>query len=65
MRNVAKKTLDQKATLAEKNLSKTIRYFEKKGIPVYWKLDAEANIIVITTDLKVAKEKGCTRALFS
>ena len=60
-----KKRLDKKASLAEKNLAKTIRYFEKKGIPVYWKLDAEANIIVITTDLKVAKEKGCTRALFS
>jgi len=59
---VAKKTLDKKASLAERNLAKTIRHFEKIGIHVYWKLDAEGNIIAITTDPKVAKEKGCTRA---
>ena len=57
-----KRRLDKKASLAEKNLAKTIRYFEKIGIPVYWKLDAEGNIIAITTDPRLAKEKGCTRA---
>ncbi len=59
---MAKKKLGDKASLAEKNLAKTIRHFEKIGIHVYWKLDTEGNIIAITTDPRVAKEKGYTRA---
>ncbi len=62
MKNLLKKRSDKKASLAEKNLAKTIRHFESIGIHVYWKLDAEGNIIGITTDPRVAKEKGYIRA---
>ena len=54
------------AKKVERNLRKAIEYLEKeRGIPVYWRLDAEGNIVTITTDPRVAKKEGCVRAHYS
>ena len=62
---MVKKKSEQVAKFVETNLLKKIMYLERKGIPVYWKLDKEGKIIVLTTDLKIAKEKGCVRSRYS
>ena len=57
---------DALVELVAKNLMKAIRYLEEeKGVPVYWKLDDNGNITMITIDPEVAKQKGCIKATLS
>ena len=57
---------DMMVDLVAKNLLKAIKYLEEEeGIPVYWKLDDNGEITMITVDPEVAKQKGCVRAILS